>query len=240
MAKGKNKGKFVSYLRVSTARQGESGLGEEAQRAAVAQYLNGGEWTLVEEVKEEESGKRSDNRPALAHALQLCRAYGATLIIAKLDRLARNVHFISGLMESRIEFVAVDMPYANKLTVHIIAAMAEHEAEMISQRTKAALAALKARGVKLGGLRGDPSRMAAISKQGKPASIATRQADAAERRSDHLVAIRSVQASGAKSYREIASVLNKRGVQTARGGPWTGAHVFHVLKAKQTITTEPA
>src|SRR5246127_2728092 len=111
-------GKFVSYLRVSTSRQGISGLGLEAQRAAVAGYLNGGEWTLVQEVVEVESGKHND-RPALAGALRLCRKHRATLIIAKLDRLARNVHFISGLMESGVEFVAVDMPQANRFVVHI-------------------------------------------------------------------------------------------------------------------------
>src|SRR6266851_986624 len=142
-------GKFVSYLRVSTARQGISGLGLEAQREAVARYLNGGSWALVQEVVEVESGKRND-RPAIAEALRLCRLHRATLIIAKLDRLARNVHFISSLMESGVEFIAVDFPQANRLTVHILAAVAEHERELISQRTKAALAAAKARGVKLG------------------------------------------------------------------------------------------
>src|SRR5271154_4183939 len=145
-------GKFVSYLRVSTARQGISGLGLEAQRASVAAFLNGGDWTLVQEVVEVESGKRSD-RPALAEALRLCRKHRATLIIAKLDRLARNVHFISGLMESGVEFVAVDMPQANRFVVHILAAVAEQEADAISRRTKAALEAAKARGQKLGGRR---------------------------------------------------------------------------------------
>src|SRR5271167_452603 len=142
-------GKFISYLRVSTARQGVSGLGLEAQRESVSSYLNGGRWTLVQEVVEIESGKRND-RPAIAEALRLCRLHRATLIIAKLDRLAHNVHFISSLME----FVAVDFPQANRLTVHILAAVAEHEASMISARTNAARAAAKARGVKLGGQRG--------------------------------------------------------------------------------------
>ena len=144
-------GRFVSYLRVSTARQGVSGLGLEAQREAVAQYLNGGSWTLVKEVVEVESGKRND-RPAIAEALRLCRLHRATLVIAKLDRLARNVHFISSLMEAGVEFIAVDFPQANRLTVHILAAVAEHEAEAISARTVSALGAAKARGVKLGGV----------------------------------------------------------------------------------------
>ena len=142
-------GKFIAYYRVSTVRQGRSQLGLEAQRHAVRSYLDGGRWQLVEEIVEVESGKRSD-RPELARALGLCRLHHATLVIAKLDRLARNVEFISNLMNSNVEFVAADMPHANKLTVHILAAMAEHEAEAISVRTKLALAAAKARGRKLG------------------------------------------------------------------------------------------
>src|ERR671910_1459190 len=120
-------GRFVSYLRVSTDRQGRSGLGLEAQRKAVDEYLNGGNWHLAAEVVEIESGKRND-RPKLAEALRLCRLHGAVLIIAKLDRLARNVAFISNLMESGAEFVAADMPAVNGLTVHILAAVAEEEA----------------------------------------------------------------------------------------------------------------
>ena len=116
-------GKFVSYLRVSTDRQGRSGHGLEAQRKAVEDYLNGGHWRLAAEVVEIESGKRND-RPKLAEALRLCRLHGAVLIIAKLDRLARNVAFISNLMESGVEFTAVDFPQANRLTVHILAAVA--------------------------------------------------------------------------------------------------------------------
>jgi DNA invertase Pin-like site-specific DNA recombinase len=143
-------GKFVAYYRVSTQRQGRSGLGVKAQQTAVRNYLNGGDWGLVAELTEVESGKRSD-RPKLAEAMKLCRLHSATLIIAKLDRLARNVAFISNLMESGVEFHAVDFPQANRLTVHILAAVAEHEAKMISERTKAALARSKK---KLGGYRG--------------------------------------------------------------------------------------
>lgn len=123
-------GRFVAYYRVSTARQGRSGLGLDAQQAAVRGYLNGGTWSLVCEVVEVESGKRSD-RPKLTEALRLCRLHKATLIIAKLDRLARNVAFVSALMDSGVEFVAVDFPQANRLTVHILAAVAEHEASTL-------------------------------------------------------------------------------------------------------------
>ena len=134
------KSRFVGYFRVSTSRQGESGLGLEAQRQAVSDYLAGGRRELVGEHTEIESGKRND-RPELLKALDACRKQKAKLIIAKLDRLARNVAFIANLMESGVDFVAVDFPQANRLTIHILAAVAEHEREMISERTKAALQA---------------------------------------------------------------------------------------------------
>lgn len=134
-----------SPSRLANKRQGKSGLGLEAQREAVAQYLNGGDWRLAAEVVEIESGKRND-RPKLGEALRLCRLHGATLMTAKLDRLARNVAFVSNLMEPGVEFTAVDFRQANRLTVHILAAVAEHEAKAISDRTKAALAAAKRRG----------------------------------------------------------------------------------------------
>ena len=136
----------IAYFRVSTDRQGKSGLGLEAQRESVNRYLESVGWNLIGEYVEVESGKRK-NRPQLAAALQACKKEKATLLIAKLDRLARNVHFISGLMESRVDFVAADNPHANKLMIHLLAAFAEHEREQISQRTKEALAAAKARGV---------------------------------------------------------------------------------------------
>src|ERR687884_1412512 len=154
-------GRWVAYYRVSTAKQGASGLGLEAQREAVAGYLNGGNWQLAAEFVEIESGRKND-RPELAKALAMCRRIGATLIIAKLDRLARNVAFVSNLMESGVEFTAVDFPTANRLTIHILAAVAEPQREMISARTKAALAAAKARGTKLGNPRPDMARAGAI------------------------------------------------------------------------------
>lgn len=146
-------GRFVAYYRVSTAKQGASGLGLEAQQAAVATYLNGGQCELIAGFTEVETGKGSnalDKRPQLRAALTAAKKAKATLIIAKLDRLARNVHFISGLLETGVEFVAVDMPNADKTMLQIFATMAEWERDAISARTKAALAAAKARGVVLG------------------------------------------------------------------------------------------
>jgi DNA invertase Pin-like site-specific DNA recombinase len=221
-------GKFVSYLRVSTARQGISGLGLEAQREAVAQHLNGGRWTLVQEVVEVESGKRND-RPAIAEALRLCRLHRATLIIAKLDRLARNVHFISSLMEAGVEFVAVDFPQANRLTVHILAAVAEHEASMISARTKAALAAAKARGVELGGQRGSPDRMSHIAQKGNAASTTVRRAVAAKRNEDLVPVIADIRNAGLSKPQQIADGLNERGISAPRGGIWSAVQVRRIL-----------
>jgi len=220
-------GKFVSYLRVSTARQGASGLGLEAQRAAVTGYLNGGDWDLVQEVQEVESGKRND-RPALAEALRLCRKHKATLVIAKLDRLARNVAFISNLMESGVEFVAVDMPQANRFVVHILAAVAEHEAEAISKRTKAALAAAKARGTQLGGRRVSTERWAEI----RLSAGVARGAEADKRAAlEVLPVIETIKAAGASSLRQIAAGLNERNITTPRGGEWSAVQVQRALTA---------
>ena len=216
-------GKFVAYYRVSTQRQGRSGLGLEAQQTAVRDYLNGGDWRLVAEVTEVESGKRSD-RPKLAEALKLCRLHGAALIIAKLDRLARNVAFISNLMESGVEFHAVDFPQANRLTVHILAAVAEHEAKVISERTKAALAAAKRRGVKLGGYRG--TTMTKAMRRAAAEAVAKR-VDA--RATDLAPIIAELRAAGATSLRAIAAGLNERSIPTARGGQWSAVQVSRVL-----------
>jgi DNA invertase Pin-like site-specific DNA recombinase len=220
-------GKFVSYLRVSTARQGRSGLGLEAQREAVGGFLNGGRWKLVEEVIEVESGKKND-RPELARALRLCRMKQATLLVAKLDRLARNVAFISALMESGVDFTAVDFPTANRLTVHVLAAVAEHEAAMISARTKAALAAAKRRGVKLGGDRGNIHR---IGRKGRAAAAILRSEAAAKRNADTLAEIQAITGGEEWSLQRIADTLNERGFKTARGGEWAPTQVMRVRQS---------
>jgi DNA invertase Pin-like site-specific DNA recombinase len=217
-------GKFVAYYRVSTQRQGRSGLGLEAQQTAVKDFLNGGNWRLVAEVTEVESGKRKD-RPKLAEALKLCRLHGATLIIAKLDRLARNVAFTSNLMDSGVDFQAVDFPQANRLTIHILAAVAEHEARVISERTKAALAAAKRRGVTLGGYRG--TTITRAMRKAATAAVAKR-VDA--RAADLAPTIAELQAAGATSLRDIAAGLNERGIPTARGGLWTATQVMRVME----------
>jgi DNA invertase Pin-like site-specific DNA recombinase len=218
-------GKFIAYYRVSTARQGRSGLGLEAQRKAVADFLNGGNWELTAEITEIESGKRND-RPELAKALELCRKQRATLLIAKLDRLARNVHFISGLMESGVDFVAADMPQANRLTIHVLAAVAEHERDMISARTKAALAAAKARGKRLGWANPD--------RREDQAHAARNGANATRERADRfalniLPVVREIRAAGIATLDGIASALNARGVRSARGGAWYPASVRNLL-----------
>jgi DNA invertase Pin-like site-specific DNA recombinase len=229
-------GKFVGYIRVSTQKQGKSGLGLEAQKASIANYLNGGRWSLVGEFVEVESGKRSD-RPELTKALALCRLHKATLLVAKLDRLARNVAFISALMEAGVKFQAVDLPEANNLTVHVLAAMAEYEAKAISERTRVALAAAKARGTLLGGLKKPDggSRMTRdhwnrISSKGRDAGTEKRSAEASKWAADVLPIIGDIRQAGAVSLREIAAELNTRGIPTRRGGEWSAVQVMRVLQ----------
>jgi DNA invertase Pin-like site-specific DNA recombinase len=216
-------GNFVAYYRVSTDKQGKSGLGLEAQRVAVEDFLNGGNWELVEEFTEVESGSRKD-RPELERAMAACRKHKATLVIAKLDRLARNVAFVANLMESGVEFVAVDMPQANKLTVHILAAVAEHEREMISQRTRDALAAAKARGVKLG----NPNIAMA---RAKGQLVIKSKAD--KHAQNILPVITAIRDAGVTSLRSIADALNQRGIETARGGSWHAASVGRIIQRTQ-------
>jgi|TARA_R110001606_G_scaffold190540_1_gene338511 DNA invertase Pin-like site-specific DNA recombinase len=215
--------KFVTYLRVSTERQGQSGLGLEAQRAAVAAHVLGrGE--VVSEFVEVESGKRA-NRPQLALALAEAKRAGAVLLIAKLDRLARNVAFIANLLESGVEVTAADMPEANRFLLHVMAAVAEHEAQAISDRTKAALAAAKARGIKLGW--SIPER-AAEQRQAARKGAAANKVRALVHAENVLPVIEKIKAGGA-SLRQIAAELNSRGVKTARGGLWYAGTVRNTM-----------
>ncbi|MFZ0322336.1 MAG: recombinase family protein [Candidatus Sulfotelmatobacter sp.] len=224
---------YVAYFRVSTKEQGRSGLGLDAQREAVTVYLASVKGKLIAKFEETESGTRKGNhRPQLAAALAQCRVHGATLIIAKLDRLARNVAFTSNLMESSVEFVACDYPEANRLTIHIMAAMAEHEAEMISTRTKLALAQSKK---VLGGDRGNLLKRAKGSREitqriGSRLGNAVRSESAQRRAADLLPVIDAIKADGAVSLRDIAAGLNQRGIATARGGEWSAVQVARVME----------
>jgi DNA invertase Pin-like site-specific DNA recombinase len=223
-------GKHVSYLRVSTARQGRSGLGLEAQRQAVDEYLNGGRWKLVAEHVEVESGRQND-RTELRRALAACRLHGATLVVAKLDRLSRDAAFLLTLRDSGVDFVAADLPQANRLTVGILAMVAENEAEAISARTKAALAAAKRRGVILG----NPDHLDRRARRlGTVASAKVRAARAEQRAADLAPLIADLRRAGASSLRELAAGLNGSGIPTARGGGWTAAQVQRLLARIET------
>lgn len=220
-----NTGKFVPYYRVSTKRQGRSGLGLEAQQHAVREYLNGGDWQIAGEFTEVETGKRND-RPELDKALAMCRLHGAKLVIAKLDRLSRNAAFLLNLRDSGVDFVCADMPNANRLTVGIMAMVAEDEAERISARTKAALAAAKRRGVTLGGFRGKIP-----TARHRTLSAAARQREAGDRAADLAPTIAELRAAGATSLRAIADGLNSQSIPTARGnGAWSAVQVQRVLE----------
>lgn len=219
---------LIAYDRVSTRKQEASGLGLEGQQAAVMGFAQNQDACVLATYTEVETGKNAA-RPALAKAIAHAKRTGATLCIAKLDRLARNVHFVSGLMESDVEFVACDSPNANRLTIHILAAVAEHEARRISERTKDALAAAKRRGVKLGAANpqcqnlSDEARRRGASAGG----IAVKQqADAAYADlRDFLAPLRP-----ALSYQQIATVLNMRGERTRRGNPWTDVDVMRACR----------
>lgn len=210
-------GRFVAYYRVSTQQQGRSGLGLEAQQEAVRRYLNGGAWELVGAYTEVESGRKVD-RPQLVAALVECKRQGATLIVAKLDRLARNVHFVSGLIESGVDFVAADMPQANKTMIQMHAVMAEWERDQISKRTKDALAAAKARGVKLG---------TAGAANLRP--MLERRKAAADQYANKMRGVLLGLKARGLSQRAIADELNTLGIAPPRGGSWHLATVQRVM-----------
>ena len=212
------KGRFVAYYRVSTARQGQSGLGLDAQRATARAYLDGGRWQLLKEFTEVETGKGSnalERRPVLREAIAFAKKHKAQLLIAKLDRLSRNLHFITSLMESKVKFVAADMPHANEFTIHIMAALAQYERKMISERTRVALSRAKANGKKLG----NPNLKGDNEKRRKQAQ------EFAERLGPTLQAL---QQQG-MSQRAIVEEFNKLGVQAPRGGGWSLIQLQRVL-----------
>jgi DNA invertase Pin-like site-specific DNA recombinase len=213
------KGKFVAYYRVSTTKQGINGLGMDAQKKSVRDYLNGGKWKLIAEFAEVETGKRSD-RQELAKAIALCRKERATLVIAKLDRLARNAAFLLNLRDGGVDFVAVDMPHADKFTVGIMALVAEKERDMISQRTKDGLAAAKRRGTKLGNPR--PRRAA---KRAAEANV-----ERANTYAEGLVpVIQEIKDAHVTSLRQIARCLNARGFKTPNGKAFAAQSVKNLL-----------
>ncbi|MFO0887515.1 MAG: recombinase family protein [Isosphaeraceae bacterium] len=243
--------RIIAYYRVSTAKQGESGLGLLAQREAVERYLQTYGGLLLREYQEIESGKKAD-RPQLARALADARHSRAKLVIAKFDRLARNVHFLSGLIESGVDFVACDNPHANRLTIHILAAVAEDEARRISERTKAALAAYREAGAvskriraahpagvpdlvvaeyggKLGSRRPGAHRLKGGANPRATARASEARRREAERAYDHLAGLIAGWRSEGRSLREIAGKLDELGHQTRRGRPWSAEQVRRVL-----------
>jgi DNA invertase Pin-like site-specific DNA recombinase len=219
---------FIGYIRVSTQKQGRSGLGLEAQRAAVRGYLaTDGAGTLIGEYVEIETGKGPNalsRRPQLRDALAACKKVGATLLIAKLDRLARNVHFITGLLESGVDFVAADMPRANKVMLQMHAVMAEWERDQISARTKAALAAAKARGVRLGTAGRHNIQPVNQARQKAATGFAASLAGVVEG-----FRLRGL------SQRQMVRELNQLGVCAPRGGEWGLYQVQLLLKRLQSL-----
>jgi hypothetical protein len=236
-------GKYVGYFRVSTDRQGRSGLGLDAQREAVSTFLNGGDWQLVASFTEVESGKH-ENRPELIKAMAACRLYGAKLVIAKLDRLSRDVHFLTGLERAGIQFVAADMPEANEMVVHMMAVVAQAERKMISARTKAALAQKRkwyaglndeqraellanGKAVQLGGDRGKGT---AFTPATTGIGRAARTARANARKQQLAPVLSDLRASGVTTLAAIAAALTERGIPTARGkATWAPAQVARIL-----------
>lgn len=208
--------KYVAYFRVSTTKQGQSGLGLEAQQEAVKQYAN----SIIHSFTEIESGK-NDSRIQLAAAIELCRTSGSALLIAKLDRLSRDAAFLMTIRKSGVDIVAADMPNASTLEFGIKAIFAQHEREEISKRTKVALAAAKARGVKLG------TKSPAIS---SAAGVAALQANAEQFALTVLPIIRDLKAAGYTSLRQIAAALTERKVQTVRGSiNWSASQVSNII-----------
>jgi DNA invertase Pin-like site-specific DNA recombinase len=222
------KTKIVSYLRVSTVRQGESGLGLDAQRAAVEAFCKRTSSTIAREFVEVESG-RHDDRPKLAEALAFARRSKATLLVAKLDRLSRSVRFIATVMDSGVEFAAADMPDANRMLLHILAAIAEGEAKAISDRTKSALAAAKARGTKLGTHNPSvPVLTLQAARKGRMLGASANRQQASKAYADLAPYAMTLRDSGC-SLRAIARQLNDDGHRTRTDAPWSQVQVSRLL-----------
>jgi DNA invertase Pin-like site-specific DNA recombinase len=230
-------GKYVAYYRVSTDKQKRTGLGLGAQEEVVRNYLNGGDWKLVTTFTERESGKHND-RPELRKALGLCRVHNATLIVAKLDRLSRNAQFLKTVVNESGEagVVFCDLPKTEgptgKFLIGMMAEVAELEAGLISQRTKAALAVAKKNGTVLGRPNSDIYQYA---KSGGKASAAASRARTAKRAANFLPVIEAIRAEGKTSLRQIATALNERGITTTRGAAWTSVQVLRLLKAGAAV-----
>src|SRR3954469_2310652 len=231
-------GKFVSYLRVSTDKQGRSGLGVEAQREAVERFLNGGNWTVAREYVETESGKKND-RPKLRAALAHAKAIGATVVFAKLDRLTRNVDLLRSLVASGVDLVFCDLPHVppgamGRFLLTQMASVAELEAGLISERTKAALAAAKARGMKLGNPNG--ARALRGKQMGNADAVAKIKENAAQRAADLKGIVDDIRRSGITTVRGIAEELHTRGIRAPRGDTWHPAAVARLLRRLSSPT----
>ncbi|MGA2492010.1 MAG: recombinase family protein [Roseiarcus sp.] len=229
---------YVAYFRVSTAKQGRSGLGLAAQEAAALAFIagKGDDARLLASFTEVESGKRDDNRPELAKAMEHARLTGATLLIAKLDRLSRNAHFLLGLQEAGVAFTAADMPHADKFTVGIMAMVAQKEREATSQRTKDALVGAAKRVAVTGQKKhpdvkrlGCPTGAAHLRKFGNGLAVDAIKAKAQERAAGLAATIRDLKAEGIASANATAAALNARGYATPRGGKWTARSVLNVM-----------
>lgn len=230
----------VAYIRVSTRRQADSGLGLEAQIAAVQAFCKSRGVKVVATFREIESGRKAD-RPELAKAVRYCKHTRALLVVARMDRLARNVRFLSQLMDSGIEFVACDNPNANRLTIHLLSCVAEHEARTTAERTKAALRQAKLRGVRLGSSRvghwnGREHLRAKALEKARESSEQVRKAAAkefAEFLEPHILKARE---SGC-TYSQIATILNEQGLRTRRGKLWSTSNVWRLCATIEAAST---